>query len=65
MKNQFPTFGNGNEKNPNFREWETAIPGNGREREFPLTPGEKCPLTRLCDDRLQFTIYFDEWSRDV
>ena len=40
----FPTFGNGNgnEKTiPNFREreWEASIPGNGREREFPLTPG--------------------------
>ena len=38
----FPTFGNGNEKIiPNFREreWEASIPGNGREREFPLTPG--------------------------
>ena len=25
---------------PNFweREWEAGIPGNGREREFPLTP---------------------------
>ena len=39
----FPTFGNGNgnEKTiPNFREreWEASIPGNGREREFPLTP---------------------------
>ena len=39
----FPTFGNGNgnEKSiPNFREreWEAGIPGNGREREFPLTP---------------------------
>ena len=40
----FPTFwnGNGNEKIiPNFREreWEAGIPGNGREREFLLTPG--------------------------
>ena len=39
----FPTFGNGNgnEKSiPNFREreLEASIPGNGREREFPLTP---------------------------
>ena len=36
----FPTFGNGNEKLiPKFweREWEAGIPGNGREREFPLT----------------------------
>ena len=26
---------------PNFWnwEWEAVIPGNGREREFPLTPG--------------------------
>ena len=40
----FPTFGNGNGNEkiiPNFREreWEAGIPGNGREREFPLTPG--------------------------
>ena len=39
----FPTFsnGNGNEKLiPKFweREREAGIPGNGREREFPLTP---------------------------
>ena len=39
----FPTFGNrnGNEKIiPNFREreWDAGIPGNCREREFPLTP---------------------------
>ena len=37
----FPIFGNGNEKIiPNFRERESeaGIPGNGREREFPLTP---------------------------
>ena len=37
----FPTFGNGNEKLiPKLweREWEVGIPGNGREREFPLTP---------------------------
>ena len=48
----FPTFGNGNgnEKTiPNFREreWEASIPGNGREREFPLTPafrGHKRPF---------------------
>ena len=43
----FPTFGNGNgnEKTiPNFREreWEASIPGNGREREFPLTPAPHC-----------------------
>ena len=41
-KNAFPNFGNGNgnEKSiPNFREqdWKAGIPGNGREREFPLT----------------------------
>ena len=40
----FPTFGNGNRNEkliPNLweREWEAVIPGNGREREFPLTPG--------------------------
>ena len=37
----FPTFGDGNEKIiPNFREleWEAGIPGNGREREFLVTP---------------------------
>ena len=39
----FPTFGNGNGNEkiiPNFRERESeaGIPGNGREREFPLTP---------------------------
>ena len=37
----FPTFGNGNEKLIPKREWEAGIPGNGREREFPVTPGEK------------------------
>ena len=42
-KMPFPTFGNGNGNKkiiPNFREreWEADIPGNGREREFPLTP---------------------------
>ena len=40
----FPTFGNGNGNEkiiPKLweREWEAVIPGNGREREFPLTPG--------------------------
>ena len=37
----FPTFGNENEKIiPKLweREWEAGIPGNGWEREFPLTP---------------------------
>ena len=43
MKNSFPTFGNGNGNEkliPKLweREWEAGIPGNGREREFPLTP---------------------------
>ena len=43
-KNSFPTFGNGNGNEkliPKLweREWEAGIPGNGREREFPLTPG--------------------------
>ena len=42
-KNSFPTFGNGNGNEkliPKLweREWEAGIPGNGREREFPLTP---------------------------
>ena len=38
----FPSFGNGNEKLiPKLweRESEARIPKNGREREFPLTPG--------------------------
>ena len=40
----FPNFGNGNGNEkliPKIweREWEAGIPGNGREREFPLTPG--------------------------
>ena len=43
-KKAFPTFGNGNGNEkliPKLweREWEAGIPGNGREREFPLTPG--------------------------
>ena len=43
----FPTFGNGNGNEkiiPNFREqeWEAGIPGNGRKREFPLTPALEC-----------------------
>ena len=47
----FPTFGNGNGNEkiiPNFREreWEAGIPGNGREREFPLTPG--LPRWTIC-----------------
>ena len=38
-----PTFGNGNGNEkliPKLweREWEAGIPGNGWEREFPLTP---------------------------
>ena len=42
----FPTFGNGNGNEkliPKLweREWEAGIPGNGREREFPLTPGPR------------------------
>ena len=42
----FPTFGNGNGNEkliPKLweREWEAGIPGNGREREFPLTPVKK------------------------
>ena len=41
-KKAFPTFGNGNEKFiPSFleRDWEASYLWNGREREFPLTPG--------------------------
>ena len=43
----FPTFGNGNGNEkliPKLweREWEAGIPGNGREREFPLTPELMC-----------------------
>ena len=42
----FPNFGNGNGNEkliPNFREreWKAGIPGNGWEREFPLTPDMK------------------------
>ena len=44
----FPTFGNGNEKliPKREREWEADIPGNGRERKFPLTPiaGRRVPI---------------------
>ena len=48
-RNSFPAFGNGNgnEKSiPNFREreWEASIHGNGREREFPLTPALQVPF---------------------
>ena len=42
MKKSFPIFGNRKEEViPNFwqRECEAGIPGNGREQEFPLTPG--------------------------
>ena len=46
MKKPFPTFGNGNGNEkliPKLweRESEARIPKNGREREFPLTPGSK------------------------
>ena len=46
----FPTFGNGNGNEkliPKLweREWEADIPGNGREREFPLTPGPASVVT--------------------
>ena len=40
-KKAFPTFGNGNGNEkliPKLWEWEAGIPGNGRERKFPLTP---------------------------
>ena len=45
-KISFPIFGNGNGNEkliPKLweREWEAGIPGNGREREFPLTPAPK------------------------
>ena len=48
----FPTFGNGNGNEkiiPNFREreWEAGIPGNGREREFPLTPDVGCVQRKI------------------
>ena len=58
----FPTFGNGNgnEKTiPSFREreWEASIPGNGREREFPLTPVARGKLNfhniQSCDEKGQ------------
>ena len=53
-KKAFPTFGNGNGNEkiiPNFREreWEASIPGNGREREFPLTPAPR-PSSRASID---------------
>ena len=40
----FPTFGNENRNEkfiPSFleRDWEASYLWNGREREFPLTPG--------------------------
>ena len=49
-KKAFPTFGNGNGNEkliPKLweRESEARIPENGREREFPLTPG----LNVLCE----------------
>ena len=48
----FPTFGNGNGNEkiiPELWEWEAGIPGNGREREFPLTPAPAaCRLATTC-----------------
>ena len=58
----FPTFGNGNEKLiPKVweREWEAGIPGNGREREFPLTPETSYPAKiYVVKNRTSRNIYF-------
>ena len=59
----FPTFGNGNGNEkliPKLweREWEAGIPGNGREREFPLTPGAThCRLLKGCNSQLYHCFY--------
>ena len=52
MKKKFPKFGNGKgmkKSIPIIREWESEalILGNGREREFPLTPAT---FTAYCYD---------------
>ena len=60
----FPNFGNGNGNEkliPKIweREWEAGIPGNGREREFPLTPGgmvKDFPLFLAPFPKLKFLI---------
>ena len=49
-KKAFPKFGNGKGMKKSIpiireRESEAFILGNGREREFPLTPGEVLPLS--------------------
>ena len=54
-KNPFPKFGNGkgmkkiNSRNSG-RESEASILGNGREREFPLTPASKPGLNCKSND---------------
>ena len=63
----FPTFGNGNGNEkliPKLweREWEASIPGNGREREFPLTPATSevsvLFLLRSCSGQATLTTLF-------
>ena len=59
----FPTFGNGNGNEkiiPNFREreWEASIRGNGRKREFPLSP-ESGPLIHGCQNNRIFKGFSD------
>ena len=58
----FPTFGNGNGNEkiiPKLweREWEAGIPGNGREREFPLTPVVHYTLFASSRNSTLYTIY--------
>ena len=66
----FPTFGNGNGNEkliPKLweREWEAGIPGNGREREFPLTPAVYALLSQnlFCRGLRAFgcTIFSHSW----
>ena len=59
-KKAFPTFGNGNGNEkliPKLweRESEARIPENGREREFPLTPGSWYPQS---DSSVQLSSLF-------
>ena len=56
-KNSFPTFGNGNGNEKLIPkhwewEWEAGIPGNGREREFPLIPDPSHSSYRCVSDLL-------------
>ena len=65
-KKAFPTFGNGNGNEkliPKRWEWESEarIPENGREREFPLTPG--CSLGLCHNMNLSvFAVGIDEFG---